>query len=235
MKRITILTAIMALAGLTVSAADSPKDAITNATKALSAKANYSWKATVVVPEGTPFSPGPTEGQTEKDGYTVVKMSMMDNAFEGVIKGDKFAFKGEEGWQSEADLANAQGPGQFMGRMFHGYKTPAAQAQELAAGIKELKKDGDVYSGDLTEDAVKAQLSFGGPGPGGQGPAITNPKGSAKFWIKDGVLDKYEIKVAGSMDFGGNSMAMDRDTTVVIKDVGTTKVTVSDDAKKKIQ
>ena len=43
--------------------------------------------------------------------------------------------------------------------------------------MTELKKDGDVYSGDLTEAGAKAQFRFG---------TVTNPKGSVKFWIKDG-------------------------------------------------
>jgi hypothetical protein len=34
---------------------------------------------------------------------------------------------------------------------------------------------------------------------------------------------------------GGNDMDMDRTTTVVISNVGTTKVEVPDDAKKKLQ
>ena len=55
------------------------------------------------------------------------------------------------------------------------------------------------------------------------------------FWVADGKLTKYAFHVSGSMDFGGNAMEMDRTTTVTIKDVGTTKVAVPDDAKKKLQ
>jgi hypothetical protein len=36
------------------------------------------------------------------------------------------------------------------------------------------------------------------------------------------------------MSFNGNDIDQDRTTTVVIKDVGTTKVTVPDEAKKKL-
>jgi hypothetical protein len=55
-----------------------------------------------------------------------------------------------------------------------------------------------------------------------------------KFWIKDGVLSKYEFKVTGKVSFNGNDRDVDRTTTVEIKDVGTTKVEVSDEAKKKL-
>ena len=37
------------------------------------------------------------------------------------------------------------------------------------------------------------------------------------------------------MDFGGNPMDVDRTTTVEITNVGTTKIEVPDDAKKKLQ
>ena len=114
-------------------------------------------------------------------------------------------------------------------------RPPAAQAAEIAAGAKELKKEGDVISGDLTEDAAKTLMRFRrGGGGGGDGPAISGAKGSVKFWIKDGVLSKYEFKVAGKMDFNGNEVDLDRTNTVDIKDVGTTKVEVPEGAKKKL-
>jgi hypothetical protein len=45
-------------------------------------KSNYSWKTTVVVPESAQFKPGPTDGKTEKDGFTHIKTSFRDNTIE---------------------------------------------------------------------------------------------------------------------------------------------------------
>ena len=69
---------------------------------------------------------------------------------------------------------------------------------------------------------------------GAEAPEIKNAKGTAKFWVKDCVLSKYEYKVTGSMNFNGNDVDMDRTTTTEIKDVGTTKVVVPEAAKKKL-
>lgn len=63
---------------------------------------------------------------------------------------------------------------------------------------------------------------------------MANPKGNAKFWVKDGVLSKYEFHVEGTVTFNGNDREMNRTTTVEIKDVGTTQVQVPDEAKKKL-
>jgi hypothetical protein len=117
--------------------------------------------------------------------------------------------------------------------MVRNIRTPVVQAAEIAAGVKEFKKDGDAYSGDLTEDAAKQLMRFR-RGGGGDAPTINNAKGSAKFWVKDGVLSKYQYKVTGSMNFNGNDIDVDRDTTVEIKDVGATKVEVPEGAKKKL-
>lgn len=108
----------------------------------------------------------------------------------------------------------------------------SGQAAELAAGTKELKKDGDVISGDLTEDGAKSLLMF--RRAGGDAPQASNAKGWVKFWVKDGELSKYEFKVTGKVTFNGNDRDVDRITTVEIKDVGTTKVDVPEDAKKKL-
>jgi hypothetical protein len=68
----------------------------------------------------------------------------------------------------------------------------------------------------------------------GGGANVSNPSGSVKFWLKDGVLVKYEFKVKGKISFNGNDFDVDRDSTVEIKDVGSTKIDVPADAKKKM-
>jgi hypothetical protein len=233
MKKEILLSSLALFAGALLAAESSPKDEVTNAAKKLAATTNYSWKATVTVPEDAPFRPGPTEGKTEKDGFTSISLSFFDNTTKAVLKGDKGAISGPEGgWQSLSELEKAEGPGQFTAIMVRNIKTPAVEAAELAAAAKELKKDGDVFASDLTEAGAKAQLTF--KMPGGEGPTVSNAKGSVKFWIKDGVLTKYEFKVKGTVDFGGNNFDNDRTTTVEIKDVGTTKVDAPDEAKKKL-
>ena len=225
----------MALMTISLIAADSnPKDDVKSAAKKLGEKANYSWKTTVVVPESAQFRPGPTEGKTEKDGFTHVTMSFGDNTTQAVLKGDKAAVTNREGeWQSLADLDNAEGPGRFLGFFVRNIKTPAVQAADLAAAAKDLKKEGDAYSGDLTEEGAKTLLTFR-PRGGGDGPTVSNAKGSVKFWLKDGELSKYEFKVTGKVSFNGNDRDVDRATTVEVKDVGTTKVEVPEGAKKKL-
>ncbi len=225
MKKTILFSALALLAGPIFAADSSPKDDIMAAAQKLAAAASYSWNQTVVVPESAQFKPGPTDGKTEKGGATYVKMSFGDNTTEIVMKGDKAAVTDPDGnWQSLTNLENdSEGPGRFLVRMVRNFNAPAAQATNLLASVIELKKDGDVYSGDLTEAGAKAQFRFG---------TVTNPKGSAKFWLKDGLLSKYEFKVQGKVDFNGNEMDLDRDTTIEIKEVGATKVDVPDGAKK---
>ena len=56
------------------------------AAKKLGDAASYSWKTNVKVPEGGggQFRPGPSEGKTEKDGYTYVKSTFGDNTMESI-------------------------------------------------------------------------------------------------------------------------------------------------------
>ena len=232
MKKNTMLCAA-ALLAVSLNAADSsPKDEVTAAAKKLGEKPNYSWKATVVVPEGGQFRPGPTEGKTEKDGFTHVTITFGDNTTQAVLKGENAAVTDPEGgWQSLKDLDNAEGSRRFLGFFVRSIKTPAVQAAELVDGAKNLKKDGEAYSSELTEEGVKALLTFR---RGGDGPTISNAKGTVKFWVKDGVLAKFEFKVAGKVSFNGNDREIDRATTIEIKEIGTTKVNVPDAAKKKL-
>jgi len=231
--KLTVLfsTAALFLATTLVAADSNPKDEITAAAKKLGDGANYSWRTTVTVPEDAPFKPGPTEGKTEKDGVTLLSITFGDNETKAVLKDDKGAASTPEGdWRSLDELANSEGPGRFMGLMLRNFKTPAPQAAELASFSKDLKKDGDAYASDLTEEGAKAFLTFRRGGTA----AVTNPKGSVKFWVKDGALTKYEFHVKGTVNFNGNDFDQDRTTTVVIKDAGSTKITVPEEAKKKL-
>jgi hypothetical protein len=97
-----------------------------------------------------------------------------------------------------------------------------------------LKAGTNGISGDLTEDGAKALLTFR-RGGNGDGPTVANPKGSVTFWIANGKLFKYQHHVTGTVSFNGNDRDVDRTTTTEIKDVNTTKIEVSDDAKKKLE
>lgn len=232
MKKQIALIALASFAGSLFAADSSAKDEVTNAARKLGEKVNYSWKTTVIVPEGARWRPGPTEGKTEKDGFMHVKVTFGDNTTDIVTKGDKAAFTNQDGeWQSVAEVESEQGRGRFLAGMVRSLKTPAVQAAEIAAGVKELKKDGDAMAGDLTEEEAKNLMRFR---RGGDGPAISNAKGSAKFWIKDGLLSKYEYKLSGKMEFNGNEIDLDRTTTVEVKDIGSTKLEVPEGAKKKL-
>jgi hypothetical protein len=118
--------------------------------------------------------------------------------------------------------------------------------EELIGRVKGLKKDADVYSGELTAEAIKRMIApgFGRPGFGrrgggggdGGGPDTSGVKGTASFWVKDGMIAKYETRLEGKMTGGRDNRERDirRTRTVEIKDVGTTKVAVPAEAKKKL-
>ena len=250
MIRRTLFSTVALVAGSALVAAAAPKDEVTDAAKKLADAPNYSWRSNTESAGGGGGGGGgrfggPTDGKAEKDGFTHLSMTRGDNTIEVVRKGDKGAVKTPDGWQTFEELQQAaegggQGRGRFMGRMLRNYKAPAQEAQDLASKAKEITKSGDAYQAELTEEGVKELLSFGGRrgGQGGQGgdapPAPTNTKGTAKFWLKDGQLAKYEYNVKGTMTFQGEDRQIDRTTTVEIKDVGSTKVEVPADAKGKV-
>jgi hypothetical protein len=250
MKRSILFIALGLLTGSLMAA---PKDDVAGAVKKLGDAGNYSWKTTTQAPGGAGggggkgrggFGGGPSEGKTSKDGYTIISRTFGENTFDTVIKGEKSVSKGQDGgWQTPAELAAARGGdggGKGKGRGGFGAgaaglnRAPVAQAEDLLGKVKELKSADGAYSGDLTEEGAKSLLTFGGGRAGGNGPEISGAKGSVKFWIKDGVLSKYEVKVQGAMSFNGNDINIDRTTTTEIKDVGTTKVEVPEEAKKKV-
>jgi len=234
MKRMTLFSLATLTAASLLGAVSSPTEAITNAAAKLAQQTSYSWKTTTAFGNFT----GTSEGKSQKDGLLALSMAFGDNTTEAFLKDGKGAVKtGDQDWQSLAELASAAGsePGrrQFLPRFLQSFKAPTAEAADLAAKSKELKQDGEVYAGELTEAGAKELLTFGGR-RGGNRPEPKNAKGSVKFWVKDGLLAKYEHKLQGTINFNGEDRDVDRTTTVEIKDVGTTKIDVPEAAKKKL-
>jgi len=127
-----------------------------------------------------------------------------------------------------------------MARMVQQVKLPASDALELAGRVKDLKKEGDAYSAALTADAIKQMFNFGGRRPGGDaggtgGPDTSGLKGTAKFWVKDGVLSKYETRIEGKITGRNNQeREINRATVTEIQEIGSTKIEVPAEAKKKL-
>ncbi len=238
MKRIALLTIGVLIAWPVIAADTSPKAEVADAAKKLAAQPNYSWKTTITVPETAMFRPGPSEGKTEKDGLSWLSITTFDeNKMEFYIKGDKAAVKNPEGvWQSKAEAtegADEFGPAMFIAGLLDNFKTPAAQAEELVGKTKSLEKSDDVYSGELTEEAAKDLLVWRSR-RGGFTPEVKGAKGTVKFWVKDGLLTKFVYSLEGKMIFGDDERDISRTTTIEIKDVGTTKIVVPEEAKKKM-
>jgi hypothetical protein len=223
-----ILFAFSLLAAGAVLAADAGstnqvRDAITK----LQAAANFSWTTTVKIPD-SPFEPGPLKGRTEKGGYTMVKQDMGDNTLEAVFKGSKIALKQDGQWLLPSE---AEGFAAMMAGWLTRSGTAADEAENMLKKAKELKAgEGDVFSSDYTEEGAKALLTFGPTPP-------KSAKGSVKFWLKDGALNKFESHLKGMVTFGqdGEDREFEMTRTFEIQDVGATKLDVPAEAKNKLE
>ena len=110
-------------------------------------------------------------------------MTFFDNPVEIVSKGEKAALTDQDGaWQSLAEAERIEGPGQHA-LLVRNFRIPA-KGRQLAGFAKELKKDGDVYSSDLTEEGAKAFLTFRRGMNGGDAPTVSNAKGSVSSGSK---------------------------------------------------
>jgi hypothetical protein len=240
MNKSSLCFSLILLAAGPLLAADSssPKNDVTTAVTALGNQSNYSWRTTVDLGPNSPFQPGPTDGKTEKAGYTWLSLSFNDNATLVVIQGAKVAIKSpDQGWQTADEAAQADGgapgPLRFIARMAKDFKVPAAEASNLVAQATNLVAGTNGVSGALTEDAVKTFLTFRRGGNGA--PPVANAKGSVTFWLADGKLVKYESHVSGKININGEDRDIDRTSTTEIKDVGATKIEVPEAAKKKLE
>ena len=221
-----------------VSMADALGD-VGSAIQKLNDASNYSWKQTSENAGGGGFGAGTQEGKTEKDGYTTLNLTFGDNNVQVVMKGKKGVVKTDDGWKTGEEMADEQGPGRFMAMMVQNFKTPGQMLADNSGKIEEFKQADGAYVAEVSgKDANDLLMGgFGGRrGRGGnaQPPDISNAKVVVKLWVKDGVISKSEIHATGTISFNGNDRDIDRTTTTEFSDVGSTKIEVPEDAKKKL-
>jgi len=233
MKEKILFGAITLLAGSLLAADSNPQDAVKDAAKSLGEKSNYSWTTTIDL--GGDMT-GTIEGKAEKGGATSLTLSAAGQELNAVLKGDKGVLKMDESWKplkAVAEDKDEQQPMRIAARILQTQKAPAAEAADLASKTKELKLADGVYSGDLTADGIKEMVNTLKQAAGGS-LEVSGAKWSVKFWLKEGSLSKYESAMTGTVKFDGDDHDVNMKTTVQIKDVGTTKVTVPEEAAKKL-
>ncbi len=235
MKRMIIVGLIGMVANGLCAAESSFKERVTKAATSVGNQMNYSWATTMLEADGSPGKLGTIQGKAEKGGVTWLSFAVGGLPVEVCMKGGKGTAKALEGWQTFEEVAQAGGTAQAVVRFLRNYKTPVAESAALAEKAMALSEVDGAISGELPADTVKELLLLGTrQREGQQRPKADNVSGSVRFWIKDGALARFEIKVAGKVTTGERETNIDRTTTVEIKDVGKTKMDVPEEAKSKL-
>ncbi len=233
-----------------------PADDVKAAAKKLADASNYSWTTTTENAGGGGgggfggFGGGPSSGKAEKSGLSMTTRQGPNGEMQTFRKGEQVVLKNQEdqwvtmeemmaqfGGGAGGALGGGRGGRGGFGGLFGGGASPAEELPALVDAAKDLKAADGVISGALTDEGVTQRLGRGGRGfgGGGQAPAApTNAFGTVKFWVKDGAIAKYEVHVKGTVQGRGGPQDVDRTTTTEIKDVGTTKIDVPEEAKKKL-
>lgn len=228
--KLNILAALVAALPFASAVADS-KSEVAAAVKELGAESGYAWIYTpkTVGSESAKRQQTPLDGKTERDGYTLIHGEIGDVSVDIGLKGDKLVVNYSGDWLSAAEIGENNRTVQRLRTL----RRPTDEAQLLLDKAAKIKKDTDgSYAGEL--DAAWAKEVFALLGR--RAAEAPTASGEVRFWIKAGRLAKYEFIVRGKITTGTNKdeTEVSRTTTVEIKDVGTTKVSLPDEAKKKL-
>jgi len=229
------IAVVLAQSAWPVPALANPQSELADAIKKLAGEPNYSWTSAQKT-EGseTGRKQGPLEGKTEKDGITHLKVASGDSSYELAFKGEKVAVKLSEDWIDPSELPVDDGR---LERRLKAFKTPAKESAEFLAKVGDVKKEAGepgepASAGRRTPDAAKAMFALLGK----RAAEAPQAEGALKFWVKDGRLMKYELKLQGKITVGADKreVTITRTTTVEIKDVGSTKISLPESARSRL-
>jgi hypothetical protein len=235
MKKALIIGLIGLLARTLFAAESDAQAKVASATRQLGDKPNYSWTTTIGEGGTNPGQHPPIVGKTDKSGLIYLRFMNGATASEVYMNGQKGVASGPTGWRTFDEIAKPGGFAAGLVRLMRSWKAPVAEATDLLGKMKAVKEADGVLSGELKEDTAKEVLEFFTPPFQGQEPPkIADPAGSVKFWIQDGMLKKYEFSVQGRVIRGDQESQASRTTLVEIKNIGTTRLEVPEEAKQKM-
>jgi hypothetical protein len=170
----------------------------------------------------------PVEGKVEKD-LSYFKGTLSDNPFEVAIRGEKLVLNATGDWLTPAEF----GAETQVSKLRQTLRKPGEEITKLWEDVGTWKKDGDTqYSGDLQPSAAKALFAL----LGRRAAAAPSAEGLLKVWVKDGQLARYEVRVKGKITAGEEKKEVEisRTITVEIRNVGSTKIELPEQALKKL-
>jgi hypothetical protein len=111
---------------------------------------------------------------------------------------------------------------------------PAEEIGVIVGSHTEIKADGDVFTGTLSETGAKLLLVH----PGQNELTPIQARGTFRLWIRDGALVKYELILDGTLAVetpnARREVVVHQKSTTTLKDVGTTTFTVPPEAREKL-
>ena len=111
---------------------------------------------------------------------------------------------------------------------------PHEEIAVIIAGSEDMKADGEVISGRLTETSAQLLLVHAGQ----KDLTPLRASGTFRLWVKDGALVKYETNLEGVLQLetpaGRREYTVHQTATTSVSNVGTTKVDVPEAARKKL-
>ncbi len=234
-----------------------PGDSVKAALDKLQAASGYAWRITMSSGGQSRFSPGPVEGKTVKNNGTHWAFAFGERSAEAWVKDGHFAVKTDEGWcrpedlpkpppapppsppdaRSRRDDHGGKPPHErgkkagFLIKRLQSMKLPGDFAADLVAKTSNFRQNGETITGELSGAAARELLTFGSHRRDKQ-EEFADPRGTVTWLIRDGVLVQFDLQLAATFSVNGSAVPIERSSRIEIRDVGTTSLTVPDEAAK---
>jgi hypothetical protein len=232
----SLLVCVFILACSSIVASAQPPDELKAVVQKLFDGGNYSWCTDYGLGEVTAPAPAPdfqlapagwenrnsgqVQGKLQQDGLVLVRVSYPNGtgfqsgwSIDCFVKGGKMAVHTLiRGWMSDAQiLAHDAGGGLPADSAIYETQAvvpPAVEARNYVDQMTDIRRDGDAYVGILPPDVALQMMVHRMPVIGGWQP-INRAGATVRFWIKRGVLSKYEVRWSMDSDacvYGVNSV-----------------------------
>jgi hypothetical protein len=212
-----------------------PKEDLLTAAANLEKKANYTWTTEL---QGRHPIVGPHKGAVDSTGLTSFHMRFEDADIDGVGRGESRFVKAASEWKSAA-LVTAKRPmpgtpvepSYRAAALLTQLKTPTQETKSVLEKMDaiEAKADGS-FEGALNADLIPGILLSVGISPADA--RLENAKGSATFWVKEGLLQRYALKYSGLIKGPFGELDLSRTNITEISAVGTTRVELPPEVQK---
>jgi hypothetical protein len=206
----------------------------------LNESTGYTWAYSTTAGPGDRMVTVPREGRLEAPGlmHLTTRARNAENESEFIIQNGKMVIRTKDGWKTSDELIRESGQGATATSSYvreaEKSKPAGEEMAELLRNLENLREEsGGWISGSIKAGFLDQQLRRGARNAATE-ISVVGASGTVRVLVRDGVVSQCVTRIQAKVATVDRQSIVDRSTVIDFRNIGSTRIVVPDEARKKL-